>query len=172
MLAGSTEIQASVHSRKKVYSCLYIHLFHNRPRVQHYTAALRTATHLPAPATLPSYMIQMSGNLRISAPVFSKVVSASELYTDPKMEIWRGFQDSTRSIDCGRIRKRSPDFQMGFRHIRRQPNHHTKRQVRISPFLPFLILHPIFYFCFYKFIFFRSKNRSYPCLKHFCHIHQ
>ena len=41
MLAGSTEIQASVHSRKKVYSCLYIHLFHNRPRAQYYTAALR-----------------------------------------------------------------------------------------------------------------------------------
>ena len=102
--------------------------------VQHYTAALRTATHLPAPATLPSYMIQMSGNLRISAPVLSKVVSASELYTDPKMEIWRGFQDSTRSSDCGvaclntdrcefcissnpqangRIRKRSPEFRNG-----------------------------------------------------------
>ena len=74
----------------------------------------------------------------------------------------------------GRIRKRSPDFQMGFCHIRRQPNHHTshKRQVRISPFLPFLILHPIFYFCFYKFIFFCPQNRSYLCLKHFCHIHQ
>ena len=101
MLAGSTEIQASVHSRKKDSSCLYIHLFHNKSRAQYYTAVLRTATHIPALATLPSYMIQMSGNLRISAPVLSKVVSASELYTDPKMEIWRGFQDSTRSSDCG-----------------------------------------------------------------------
>ena len=89
------------HAWQKDSSCLYIHLFHNKSRVQHYTAALRTATHLPAPATLPSYMIQMSGNLRISAPVLSKVVSASELYTDPKMEIWRVFRDSTRSSDCG-----------------------------------------------------------------------
>ena len=45
-------------------------------------------------------MIQMSGNLRISAPVLSKVVSAAEIYTDPKTEIWRGFQDSTHSNDC------------------------------------------------------------------------
>ena len=74
MLAGSTEIQASAHSRKKVYSCLYIHLFHNRPRVQHYTAALRTATHLPAPATLPSYMIQMTRNMRISTPALLETV--------------------------------------------------------------------------------------------------
>ena len=86
---------------RSIYSCLYIHLFHNRPRAQYYTAVLRTATHLPAPATLPSYMIQMSGNLRISAPVLSKVVSASELYTDPKMEKWRVFKDSTHSSDCG-----------------------------------------------------------------------
>ena len=89
------------HAWKKVYSCLYIHLFHNRPRAQYYTAALRTVTHLPAPATLPSYMIQMSGNLRISAPVLSKVVSAAELYTEPVMKIWRGFQEATRSSDCG-----------------------------------------------------------------------
>ena len=34
----------------------------------------------------------------------------------------------------GRIRKRSPDFQMGFCHIRRQPPTPTKRQVRIFSF--------------------------------------
>ena len=36
-----------------------------------------------------------------TTPVLSKVVSAAELYTDPKMEIWRGFQDSTHSNKSG-----------------------------------------------------------------------
>lgn len=45
----------------------------------------------------------------------------------------------------GRIRKRSPDFQMGFRHIRRQPSTHKKGRPGCSPFLPFLISF-IFYF--------------------------
>lgn len=62
------------HAWKKDSSCLYIHLFHNKSRAQYYTAALRTVTHLPAPATLPSYMIQMTRNMRISTPALLETV--------------------------------------------------------------------------------------------------
>ena len=62
------------HAWKKVYSCLYIHLFHNRPRAQYYTAALRATNHLPAPDSTFSYMIQMTRNMRISTPALLETV--------------------------------------------------------------------------------------------------
>ena len=37
----------------------------------------------------------------ISAPAFFKSLPAAELYTDPKMEIWRGFQEATHPNKSG-----------------------------------------------------------------------
>ena len=74
---------------------------------------------------------------------------AAELYTEPVTKIWRGFQEATRSRDCGvaclstdrceflhkqqSIGEREnpetqPQFSERFCHIRRQPNHHTHKK--------------------------------------------
>ena len=61
MLDRPTENQASVHSRKKDSSCLYIHLFHNKSRAQYtFATALCAACCLSIPAT-PTILYDSKG---------------------------------------------------------------------------------------------------------------
>ena len=86
MLAGSTEIQASVHSRKKDSSCLYIHLFHLTRRC----FAHRLSQCCALPDTIqcpPRYPIPYDSNSieykNISNLPFLRLYMAAELYTAP-----------------------------------------------------------------------------------------
>ena len=69
MLDRSTEIQASVHSRKKDNSCLYIqHSTHHRGRSTLSPQRFVLPAAFRRPPHPQSYMIQKAGNMRYSAP--------------------------------------------------------------------------------------------------------